>query len=275
VSVDFPRAWQIARGVPVLDHDPKCSYRVEDGGALCDCRVLTQHSDYLDSPLHSVRERGLIFTGESIPGLQSGAKTQSRRVIVPRKGGVITGPAAEPNCAIEAFGGGAWNVPSRMEARPCPYGEPGDLIWVKEAFALLGKQTIYRADKLSQTEGYSHVIRNGGRWKSPRFMPKVAARIWLELTRVRIERLQDISEEDVLAEGLRRVTKDQGRTWKYGMADRDGLPGTDDTGWPWQRWSASPQEAYASLWDELNAKRGFPWKDNPWVWVLEFRLLER
>lgn len=290
MAVDFPRAWQIARGTPAQAHDPKCSYRREGGALLCDCYVLTRHPEYQDKPLHGVKERGLIFTGESIAGLLSGVKTQSRRVIMPRNEGMITGPASEPYSAIEAYGGGARHKASRMECRTCPYGVPGDLIWVKEAFALSvfdpeamehdiknpddWDAPVYKADP-QKGEWERDGEKIAPPWRSPRFMPKWVARIWLELTGVRVERLQAISEADVLAEGLRRVTKDQGRTYKYGMADRDGLPGTDDIGWPWHRWSADHRAAYASLWDELNAKRGFPWSENWWVWILEFRLIDK
>lgn len=193
-----------------------------------------------------MKERGLIFTRESIPGLQSGAKTQSRRVVRPQPGPTRLLDHNGTLVEVTDRGFARWLEESRQRTLRCPYGVPGDLIWVKEAFALLGKQTIYRADKLSQTEGYSHVIRNGGRWKSPRFMPKVAARIWLELTGVRVERLQNIRAGDVIREGF---------------FDQEGL--------------GRSKAAFSAIWDELNAKRGFPWESNPWVWVLEFRRCER
>ena len=100
-------------------------------------------------------------------------------------------------------------------------------------------------------------------------MPRWACRLVLEIVSVRVERLQEISEDDAEAEGLSQVCKD-GALWKYGIPDRDGLPGTDDDGWPWQKWDIDPRIAYKRLWDSINAKRA-PWALNPWVWVVEFR----
>lgn len=87
---------------------------------------------------------------------------------------------------------------------------------------------------------------------------------------VRLQPLLDITPEDVAAEGLVRLSKD-GRTWKWGLPDRDGLPGTDDHGWPWERWDADPVRAYLSLWDQINAARGYGSKKNPWVWAITYR----
>ena len=105
-------------------------------------------------------------------------------------------------------------------------------------------------------------------------MPRWASRITLEIAGVRIERLQDISEEDAKAEGLSTVTKD-GRLYKWGIPDRDGLPGTDDDGWPWTQWDTDPRQAFRRLWDSIyGSDPAKCWDANPWVWVNCFRRVE-
>lgn len=102
-------------------------------------------------------------------------------------------------------------------------------------------------------------------------MPRWASRITLEVTGVRIERLQGITEDDAKAEGLSTVTKD-GKLWKWGIPDRDGLPGGCDVGWPWTQWDADPCAAFRRLWDGIY-QDDKAWDANPWVWVTEFRMV--
>lgn len=105
--------------------------------------------------------------------------------------------------------------------------------------------------------------------RSPIHMPRWASRITLDVTGVRIERLQDISEADCRSEGIRSITKDGGRTVKHGVPDLDGLPGTDDVDWPWSEWQHDARGAYRRLWESLHGPTA--WDANPWVWVLEFK----
>lgn len=109
-------------------------------------------------------------------------------------------------------------------------------------------------------------------WTSPIFMPRWASRLTLEVTDVRAERLQDINEADVRAEGLSTVTKD-GRLWKWGMPDRDGLPGTDNHGWPWTDWEKDPRQAFRKLWNSINGAGA--WEANPWVAAYSFQVHHR
>ena len=102
-------------------------------------------------------------------------------------------------------------------------------------------------------------------------MPRWASRILLEIADVRVERLQEISENDAKGEGLAAISKD-GQIFKYGIPDRDGLPGTDDHGWPWVDWKHSARNAFGRLWESINGAGS--WDTNPWVWVVEFRVIE-
>lgn len=115
--------------------------------------------------------------------------------------------------------------------------------------------------------------RWAGKTRPARFFP---GQIYALAPQIRIldarpEWLHDITQADVLNEGLTQITKDEGRTWKYGLADRDGFPGTDDFGWPWSLWSTDPREAYFRLWDTLHGP-GHAFT-NPLVWRYHFEPL--
>jgi hypothetical protein len=101
-------------------------------------------------------------------------------------------------------------------------------------------------------------------------MPRTACRLRLKITGIRVERLQDITEEDAKAEGLSCLTKDGGITYKYGIPDSDGLPGNDDFGWHWHDWNIDPRKSFQKLWDSINKDRGYGWDTNPWLWVISF-----
>jgi hypothetical protein len=97
-------------------------------------------------------------------------------------------------------------------------------------------------------------------WKPSIFMPRAASRITLEVTGVRVERLNSISEEDAIDEGIRSFTKD-GSLYKHCWGDM---------GMPWRDMPYTAKEAYQILWDKINAKK-CPWDSNPWVWCVSFR----
>jgi hypothetical protein len=143
---------------------------------------------------------------------------------------------------------------------PCPYGVLGDLLYVKETWAELathgfgpmgdehrGSEVVYRANGDAEEDD---VVRAEGGWKSPLFMPRWASRITLEIAAVKVERLQDMSAPDAVSEG---VTIEGS-----GMLDACDI-------------ASQAREKFRSLWDALNAARGFSWQSNPWVWSLSFR----
>jgi hypothetical protein len=127
-----------------------------------------------------------------------------------------------------------------------PFGEPGDRLWVREAwgynpdFPGMPGFACYRADP-----GHEH---DGIKWKPSIHMPRSACRIKLEITDVRIERLNDCSHEDAEAEGIRFL--------------RD-VPDADET--------LTPRQLFMCLWDSINEDRGLGWDVNPWVWVIQFQ----
>ncbi|MDE9549279.1 hypothetical protein [Xenorhabdus bovienii] len=88
------------------------------------------------------------------------------------------------------------------------------------------------------------------------------------LDSVRADRLQNISAAGAKAEGLAEISKD-GKLFKFGLPDMDGLPGGCDIGWQWSEWEKNPVMAYKKLWASIYGKDS--WDNNPWVWVIEFR----
>ena len=182
------------------------------------------------------------MSAESVWAILDGYKTQARRVIKPQPGdrpfvccSTYIHYPAELGIFYAVFGRATGPVYWKY-----PYGRVGDRLWVRETWqctCVCPLTYSYRAD--GEFEPYSP-------WQSAIFMPRKAARIFLEITGIRVERVQDISETDALAEGC-------------GLAAR-----TAEDDWPLTA-------VYAQLWDHLNAKRGYGWDVNPWCWVTEFR----
>lgn len=184
-----------------------------------------------------MKERPIIFSGPMVWALLEGRKTQTRRVIKPQP--------------VNDFWMGAHL--GEVFAK-CPFGQIRSRLWVRETFGLQLEPCkeypngliVYKADlppdSTFQYEG------GGSAWRPSIFMPRWASRITLEITGVRVERVQDISELDIVAEGIRDTFDGK----RFVPADYH----------------------YKELWDSLNAKRGYSWDTNPWVWVLEFRVVQ-
>jgi len=199
----------------------------------------------------SVKERFIIFSTPMVRAILEGRKTQTRRVLKP-----------QPDAAF----GAALTADPRMWK--CPYGIPGDRLWVKEEwyerFDGLGDSYFdgYVADGEKPTGRVSAVafeaVTSGHRAKvSPLLMPKRYSRIRLEITDLGVQRVQDISEEDAKAEGIDITT---GRI--DAIANLETEP-------------KNLREVYRRYWDFLNAKRGYGWDTNPFVWVIKFGVLGR
>jgi len=153
----------------------------------------------------------------------------------------------------------------------CPYGQVGDRLWVRETFRYVrvglgcGGSAVgveyktgdikfnKRANKYTKQARNKEKRGHHAKWRPSIFMPRWAARIWLEITNIRVERVQDISWKDILAEGC-DVNKPTGDP-----AIDDFTAGVEAT------------DTFHWLWDSINAKRGYGWDKNPWVWVIEFK----
>lgn len=183
--------------------------------------------------------------------LLEGRKGQTRRAV--KLPSDTTGVVVDPG-GTYVFGPGPHIKPQRDGDPPghprlrCPHGYPPDRLWVRETWAEIGTGFIYRATDGEHNEGHL--------WRPSIFMPRRASRITLEVTEVRVERLQDISEADAKAEGAEL---------------HDGL-GVGHTGWRHDRDHgfvyAFARESFRALWESINGVGS--WAANPWVWVISF-----
>lgn len=221
-------------------------------------------------------DRPIIFSAPMVRAILGGGKTQTRRIIKPQpfSDGYFEGLLSldrvwkdgEARFSATSVGGGAiceCIVPTRCAL--------GDRLWVREAFSY---SWVVRDDPdrrhLMPVWYWADGNPESGSWSKPKpsiHMPRWASRITLEVKSVEVERLHDITAEDAIAEGLAAITKD-GKLMKYGIPDRDGLPGGDDDGWPWHQWKVDPRLAYADLWNRINGPQA--WEANPWVVVVTF-----
>ncbi|MFG8074350.1 hypothetical protein ACEOIB_11840 [Pseudomonas aeruginosa] len=202
------------------------------------------------------RERPILFNDQMVRAMLEGRKTVTRRVVKPQPD--FLGSMVDPNTPFKTLDAG-------LHARiTCPYGEPGDRLWVREAWAAdaqvdaiapsdlsQGEPIWYPADLSVRQTGCSMISK--GRVRPSIHMPRWACRILLEITAVRVERLQDISEEQALAEGVRGEPCDHARQ------------ACADIGC----WGDTAKGAFGFLWESLNGEGS--WAANPWVWVVEFK----
>jgi hypothetical protein len=212
------------------------------------------------------KERPILFSTPMVQALLAGTKTMTRRVVNPQ-------PIIASDGAFHYKGEGVFI--NKMITK-CPYGKVGDLLWVRETFKpkfikgclspfKLNYPNIhpwfYAADN-ENTEGY-------GSWKPSIHMPKAAARIWLEITNLRVERLQDITQSDAKSEGIKSCI----------------MPGHNAFTKSWTQYydynsnkfhqfaQNYPIQSFQSLWLSINGEES--WNANPWVWVVEFKKINK
>ena len=218
-------------------------------------------------------EHPILFSGEMVRAILENRKTQTRRVMKWVLGGdVVDHQLTNDNILyMEHLGGG-----STFRPRACPYGVSGDRLWVRETFVLerwddepkpptdrvlfhherdlkdeydneywwwphykatdQAPDLFYENDEMDEPQC---------KWCPSIHMPRWASRIQLEIVKVRVERVQEISQEDAKAEGV--------SAWRETVNGTTYIP------------------EYSLLWDSINSKRGYTWKSNPWVWVIEFK----
>ncbi len=204
-----------------------------------------------------MRERPILFSGPMVRALLAGTKTQTRRIVKPQ-------PA------------GAWAAPGKTS---CPYGQPGDRLWVREAFRFaasldrlspndVGEKALdagyntpwaptqFEADgrRAGAWHGFDTppTVTKPGKLRPGIHMPRWACRLVLEITGVRVERLQEISEADAKAEGCAPAWLD-----------------ADDNATVRAHVAPTYRQGFARLWRDINGAAS--WQANPWVWVVEFR----
>ena len=205
-----------------------------------------------------MKERPILFSASMVRAILDGSKTQTRRVI------------KLPDSPM-TYAKSDWMIACEPIGR-CPYGKPGDHLWVREAFWAFGKWEQRYSEKKQRKEWcfidmtlerdrlYQYQDPSPGKFRHRRdidlawwprnsiYMPRIASRIQLEINAIRIERLQDISEEDAIAEGV---------TFEPTHPRHQQHMGKD---------------AYQRLWETINGEGS--WDANPWVWVVEFKVIK-
>lgn len=194
-------------------------------------------------------ERGMIFNGEMVRALLDGRKTQTRRPVkFPVIDKNIGCELAGNELAGELAAGNYWN---------CPFGKPGDHIWVRETWAR------YNIDQDSHDMAYRATTPEDwpkeGRWRPSIHMPRWASRILLEITNIGVQRLSSISQADAAREGLVRLPA----TGRYCLNQGDQYFGGA---------SHDAREVFSWLWESIYGEES--WQANPWVWVIEFKRIE-
>lgn len=212
----------------------------------------------------------ILFNGEMVRAILDGRKTCTRRVIKHNVDAILNSPYHVEHPEVED----AWLI--KKLCRP-PY-EPGDIMYVRETWCKYGKldcfdQVIegtekyyYLADGANPTPYNCFLVQRNGYdeykdtpvWHPSIYMPKEAARIWLKVTDVRVERLQDITDDGAKAEGA---------NWKNGK----------NVGWE-EKMRRTAVERFAEIWDSTIKKSDldrYGWVANPWVWVIEFERCEK
>jgi len=191
-----------------------------------------------------MKEYPILFSGEMVRSILAGKKTQTRRVIKSEWSRCLD--LEEPDDVTKAI-------------NQCPYGQPGDRLWVREtaklrtitatSWKVSSFDLYYKAD-----DGLVIFNNRAGRYAPYKrigftpsiHMPRWASRINLEIVNIRVERVQDINLNDMVAEGIQDLREEM-----------SGVPCVINR--------------FQKLWNSINAKRGYSWEVNPWVWVIEFK----
>lgn len=202
-------------------------------------------------------ERPILFSAPMVRAILDDSKTQTRRVVRP-----------QPSEGDKVFSWGPDSFYRAPVADPrvadfrffcCPHGSPGDTLWVRETWCNVDDGDPAHDDRISAVldeDGYDFTAYRAddwldcpaadGRWRSSIFMPRRRSRITLEVMSVRVERIQEISLDDIRAEGV-RPDQEASLLWRETLA-----------------------ENFRDLWDGINGRRGFGWHANPWVWCIAF-----
>ncbi|MBJ9364197.1 hypothetical protein I5499_15185 [Citrobacter freundii] len=236
-----------------------------------------------------MKERGMIFNAEMVRAILDGRKTQTRRIMKvqpsdgfhPTHNGYdldlnahwYTPGVVDKNGYLQPAKKDVFGVADENEGYTCPFGAVGDRIWVRETYqgplfdyehmeSYLEDSSkfekpefcVYRADGNPAPEFYDADDNLHCGWRPSIHMPRWASRLTLEITGVRVERLNSISQEDAQAEGMELTG------WRPTYSD------PDSGGEVW-----TPYDNFAQLWESIYGEES--WKANPWVWVIEFKVV--
>lgn len=227
----------------------------------------------------TTKELPVVFSAQEVRAVLDGRKTQFRRLVKGLRLNIGTSNSNYKVLDTHLVNGELYFLYERNGHKyrhlttKCPFGEPGTRLWVRETWQYAAKKycsctsssIFYPCDDWMKRTGCKSDRREivyaaeGGstKWRSSTTMPRRVSRITIEVTYIRVERLQDISEADAIAEGMQRSRVNY---WCGAQHKAHAFP----------RQMASAKAAYADLWDSKYAKTT-PWESNPWIWRVAFR----
>jgi hypothetical protein len=229
-----------------------------------------------------IKMKPILFSTPMVKAILEGRKTMTRRI--------IKGFTAEKNVygnynyELKKRGKNNWTAGTNLDAKElsdsffgiadyCPYGKVGDVLWVRETWCKLvpehfiDKHFVYKANMCNDTEEIRQDYIKAGypyKWKPSIFMPKAACRIFLEITDIRVERLQEIGEADAIKEGVsfhKPVPGDGLTIYKNYTSPKTPFYGDN------------ARLSFQTLWQSINGLES--WEANPFVWVIEFKQIEK
>lgn len=203
-----------------------------------------------------MKERPILFNGEMVRAILDGRKTQTRRIVKPRKLMEFDAAIKMGECS-NFIDGPKHEWDDRYLQGLCPYGAAGDELWVRETHYRIphGKPSCTSCyyEETDKFPILCELYDRGIYRKYPSIhMPRWASRIQLKITGILVERLQNISEDDAKAEGCCQEYTSDGTIGGF----------------------VSAKDNFKKIWDSINADKA-PWESNPWVWVIEFEVIKK
>lgn len=193
-----------------------------------------------------MKERPILFSTDMVKAILVGRKIMTRRVIKGKE--------------LDALVSGIYSM-GELAKYHCPYGKVGDRLWLRERYRVFSSSdecSHYESCNCYKYDGkpiyYADQLDNESKWKPSIFMPRKFSRITLEISDTKVERVQQITHEDAVREGC------------YSAKELVLHEKVCDT---------ASVHHFANLWDSINAKRGYSWASNPWVWVISFKVLTK
>lgn len=205
-----------------------------------------------------MKERPILFSGEMVRAILEGRKTQTRRPVNPQPDDSgLWDDDKRPRSVVSDLTG--WNG-TVDETGDCPYGNPGERLWVRETWRWF--DSMIETDQEGVYSGYMYradinpAHDDGLKWRPSIHMPRSACRLLLEVVDVRVERLNDISEKDAIAEGVER----DGVGWKHYVDPDDFIVGT-------------ARQSFFTLMQSIYGPGVV--ERNPWCWAIQFRRVQQ
>lgn len=223
-----------------------------------------------------MKERPVLFSTDMVQSILKGNKDRTRRTRGLERMNINTDDWRLYNGDYFIDKNGKlnqkfFNIHVHSDHGICHFGKPGDLLWVKEEHRIWRENNDWFCEfkdgtivkryykSISLKTNFNLLKRKTiGNWQRSRFMPKDFTRIWLQITNIRVERLQSITHDDAIKEGICKLENSEYKNYLVKLKIKS---------WP------TPYHSFQSLWEQINGSEN--WELNPWVWVIEFKRIEK